>query len=219
MWYITRFPWYIANRSELNYSAGQINRPKERILDVNGSIQACLLLTTVLCSKSAADAAKQFIFTLHHVHWGLRCATSSWGHIEYSVADACPTAYVSAYYLFSSFMLNRDSSTRVRKSRYWGEMLLSPTHCCDVTKLPYFLSGELCTSPLHYNRLYVYTACCRRGGQCFSVLRTRHTDVVGDSSGRRYVTEQGHNVPLLHIRALARKPVVLIFFFDTRPLD
>ena len=51
--------------------------------------------------------------------------------------------------------------------------------------------------PLHSNRLYVYTVCCRRGGQCFSELRTRHTDVVGDSSGRSYVTEQGHNVPLL----------------------
>ena len=91
---------------------------------------------------------------------------------------------------------------RVRKSRYWGEMLPSPNHCCDVTKPPYLLSGELCTSPLHSNRLYVYTICCQRGGQCFSVLRTGHTDVVDDSSGRRYVTEQGHNVPLLRTRAL-----------------
>ena len=67
-------------------------------------------------------------------------------------------------------------------------MLLSPIHCCDVTKPPYLLSDELCTSPLHSNRLYVFTVCCRRGGQCFSVLRERHTDVVGDSSGRSYVT-------------------------------
>ena len=29
------------------------------------------------------------------------------------------------------------------------------------------------------------------------MLRSRDTDVVGDSSGRSYVTEQGHNVPLL----------------------
>ena len=76
-------------------------------------------------------------------------------------------------------------------------MLLSH---CDLTKPPYLPSGELCTSPLHSNRLYVYTVCCRRGGQCFSVLRTRHTDVLGDSSGRSYVTEQGHNVPVLHTR-------------------
>ena len=81
-------------------------------------------------------------------------------------------------------------------------MLLSPIHCCDVTKPPHLLSGELCTSPLHSSRLYVYTVSCRRGGQRFSVLRTRHTDVVGDSSGRSYVTEQGHNVPLLRTRAL-----------------
>ena len=81
-------------------------------------------------------------------------------------------------------------------------MLLSPIHCCDETKPPYLLSGELCTSPLLSNRLYVYTVCCGRGGQWFSVLRTRHTDVVGDSSGRSYVTEPGHNVPLLRTRGL-----------------
>ena len=43
---------------------------------------------------------------------------------------------------------------------------------------------------------------CRRTGQCFSVLRTLHTDVVDSSSGRSYVTEQWHNVPLLRTRAL-----------------
>ena len=95
-----------------------------------------------------------------------------------------------------------ELNSRVRKSRYWGEMLLSPIHCCDVTNPPYLLSGKLCTSPLHSNRLFVYTVCCRRRGQCFSVLRTSHTDVVGDSSGRSYVTEQWHNVPLLRTRGL-----------------
>ena len=43
---------------------------------------------TVLCGKSAADAANLSIFTLRNVHCGLRCATSSWGHIEYMIADA-----------------------------------------------------------------------------------------------------------------------------------
>ena len=94
------------------------------------------------------------------------------------------------------------SNPRVRKSRYWEEMLLSPIHWCDVTKPLYLLSGELCTSPLHSNCLYVYTVCSRRGGQCFFVLRSRHTDVVGKSSGRSYVTEQGHNVPPFRTRAL-----------------
>ena len=102
----------------------------------------------------------------------------------------------------SDFRGLHDIRARVHKSRNWGEMLLAPVHCCDVTKPLYLLSGELCTSPLHSNRLYVYTVCCRRGGQCFSLLRTLHTDVVGDSSGRSYVTEQGHNVPLLRTRAL-----------------
>ena len=44
---------------------------------------------SVLCSKSATDAANLSIFTLRHVHCGLRCATSSWGYIEYMIADAC----------------------------------------------------------------------------------------------------------------------------------
>ena len=67
---------------------------------------------------------------------------------------------------------------------------------------------------------YVYTVCCRRGGQCFSVLRTRHADVVGDSSGTSYVTEQGHNVPLLRTRGLhnAREslwpPLMLLLYYS-----
>ena len=67
---------------------------------------------------------------------------------------------------------------RVRKSRYWWETLQSPIHCCDVTKPPYLFSGELCTSPLHCKLVFVYTVCCRRGGQCFSVLRTRKSEVI-----------------------------------------
>ena len=55
-----------------------------------------------------------------------------------------------------------------------GKRFSSPIHCCDVTKPLYLFSGELCTSPLHSKRLFVYTVCCRRGGQCFAVLRTRN---------------------------------------------
>ena len=106
--------------------------------------------------------------------------------------------------LLVSCYVSQWSNARVRKSRYWGEMLLPP-NCCGVTKPPYLLSGELCTSPLHSDRLFVYTVCCRRGGQCFSVFRTRHTDAVGDSSGRSYVTDQWHNVPLLRTRGLMVK--------------
>ena len=47
----------------------------------------------------------------------------------------------------------RCSRARVRKSRYWGETLQSPIHCCDVTMPPYMFSGELCTSPLHFQTL------------------------------------------------------------------
>ena len=54
-----------------------------------------------------------------------------------------------------------------------GETLRPPFHCCDVTNPPYLFNGELCTSTLHCKRLFVDTVCCRRVGQCFSVLRTR----------------------------------------------
>ena len=59
-----------------------------------------------------------------------------------------------------------------------GKRFKSPILCCDVTKPPYLLGGELCTSPLHCKLLFVYTVCCRRTGQCFSVLRTRKSDVM-----------------------------------------
>ena len=81
-----------------------------------------------------------------------------------------------------------------------GKRFKSPIHCCDVTKPPYLFSGELCTSPCKL--LFVYTLCCRRTGQYFSVLRTHKPDVVDGSSGRRYVTDQSHNVPLLRARGL-----------------
>ena len=55
-----------------------------------------------------------------------------------------------------------------------GKRFKSPIHCCDVTKPPYLFSGELCTSTLHCKLLFVYTVCCRRTGQCFSVLRTSY---------------------------------------------
>ena len=67
---------------------------------------------------------------------------------------------------------------RVCKSRYGGETLRSPIHCCDVMKPPYLFSGELCTLPLHSKHLFVYTVCCRCSGQCFAVLRTRKSDVI-----------------------------------------
>ena len=59
-----------------------------------------------------------------------------------------------------------------------GKRFKSPIHCCNVTKPPYLFSGELCTSHLHCKLLFVYTVCCRRTGQCFSVLRTRKSDVI-----------------------------------------
>ena len=50
--------------------------------------------------------------------------------------------------------------------------------------------------------LFAYTVCCRHTEQCFTVLRTHKSDAVDGSSGRRYVTDQSHNVPLLRARGL-----------------
>ena len=52
--------------------------------------------------------------------------------------------------------------------------------------------------------LFAYTVCCRRIEQCFSVLRTHKSDAVDGSSGRRYVTDQWHNVPLLRARVIVK---------------
>ena len=59
-----------------------------------------------------------------------------------------------------------------------GKRFKSPIHCCDVTMAPYLFSGELCTCHLHCKLLFVYIVCCRRAGQCFSVCRTRKSDVI-----------------------------------------
>ena len=90
-------------------------------------------------------------------------------------------------------------SARVRKSRYWGETLQVPhpllwrneASILDQRRTMYF--------PL---ALFAYTVCYRRTEQCFSVLRTHKSDAVDGSSGRRYVTDQWHDVPLLRTHAI-----------------
>ena len=67
---------------------------------------------------------------------------------------------------------------RVRKSRYRWRSASVPHPLLYVTNSPYLFSGELCTSTLHCKRLLVYTVYRRPGGQCSSVLRTRHSDVI-----------------------------------------
>ena len=80
-----------------------------------------------------------------------------------------------------------------------GNASSSPIHCCEVTKPPYLFSGELCTSPLHCLR----TSCAVVAPSCASLCSKKHkSDVVDVSSGRRYATDQWHNVPLLRSRGL-----------------
>ena len=98
-------------------------------------------------------------------------------------------------------------AARVRKSRYWGETLQVPHPLLWRNEASLLVQWRTMYFPLALWTLFVFIVCCRLTGQCFSVLRTsirRHTDVVDSSSGRSYVTEQWHNVPLLRTRALLK---------------
>ena len=46
-------------------------------------------------------------------------------------------------------VIYRVQNTGAQITILWGNASSSPIHCCDVTKPPYLISGELCTSPLH----------------------------------------------------------------------
>ena len=63
--------------------------------------------------------------------------------------------------------------------------------------------------------LFAYTVCCRRTEQYFSVLRTHKSDAVDGSSGRRYVSDQWHNVPLKKsVLILIYVSCLMRFFFQ-----
>ena len=59
-----------------------------------------------------------------------------------------------------------------------GKRFKSPIHCCDVMKPPYFISGELCTFPCTVNSCLCTSCAVGATGQCFSVFRTRNSDVI-----------------------------------------
>ena len=59
-----------------------------------------------------------------------------------------------------------------------GKHFNSPIHWCDATKSHYLFSGELCTSPLHCELLFVYIVCCLHTGHCVSVHRTRNSVII-----------------------------------------
>ena len=86
-----------------------------------------------------------------------------------------------------------------------GKRFKSSIHCCDVTKPPYLFSGELCTCPCTVNSC-LCTPCAvgatGRASLCSEYVNQTSFWRSGGSSGRSYVTEQGHNVPLLRTRAL-----------------
>ena len=99
-------------------------------------------------------------------------------------------------------------NSRERKSRYWGEMFLPPSTAVGQRSLP---TCSVANYVLHPCTLI---AClCTPSAVCAavsaSVLRTRHTDIVGDSSGRSYVTEQWHDVPLLCTHVLIPSNIFL----------
>ena len=87
---------------------------------------------------------------------------------------------------------------RVRKSRYWGGNASVPHPLQWRNELSLLVQWRTMYFVLALYKLVCVHRVLSAGGQSFSVLRIRrHTDIVGDSSGRSYITEQWHNVPLL----------------------
>ena len=112
-------------------------------------------LAAILSLQNFSPIGLQICFTLFHCMIFLFLFFNILFHIElYRLSHGC---------------VNHDSE---------GKRFKSPIHCCDVTKPPYLFSGELSTSTLHCELLFVYIVCCRGTGQCFYVLRRRKPDVI-----------------------------------------
>ena len=112
-------------------------------------------------------------------------------------AGTLPTTPRRRIYLYSR--------PRVRKSRYWGGNASVPHPLLWPNEPSLLVQWRTMNFVLTLLTLVCVRRVLSAGCQCFSVLSTRHTDVVGDSSGRSYVTEQWHNVPLLRTRVLDHK--------------
>ena len=61
---------------------------------INGTLSDIMILYSV---ASPPLTLPTYPFSHCHVHCGLCCATSSWGHIEYMIADACYTRLLQSY--------------------------------------------------------------------------------------------------------------------------
>ena len=115
---------------------------------------------TLLAFITISEVRKNGVLPLHHLHspWfrGIGCLYAYQHHPLLHDGDhlycICTTRWQLEYIGGAGyFTLLSDLKTavclpgsraRVRKSRYSGEMLQSPIHCCDVTKLSYLFSGE-----------------------------------------------------------------------------
>ena len=81
----------------------------------------------------------------------------------------------SDFFLTGSWWLPR---AWVRKSRYWRETLQFPHPLLWRNEASLLVHWRTMHFPLALWTLIVYILCCRRTGQCFSVLRTRNSDVI-----------------------------------------
>ena len=55
-----------------------------------------------------------------------------------------------------------------------GNASIPPSTAVTQRSLPTCSLANYVLPPLHCELLFVYIVCCRRTGQCFSVLRTRN---------------------------------------------
>ena len=78
------------------------------------------------------------------------------------------------------FSLSRQT-TGAQMTILRGNASSSPIHCCDVTKPPYLISGELFTSPLHCFRTPCAVGAPSSSSLCSEhINQTQWTAVVGD---------------------------------------
>ena len=96
--------------------------------------------------------------------------------------------------------------SRVRKSRYWRETLQFPHPLLWRNEASLLVHWRTMYFPLAlWTLVCVHCVLSAQRPVLLCAQNTslrRHTDVVGDSSGRSYVSERWHNVPLLRTRGI-----------------
>ena len=90
-----------------------------------------------------------------------------------------------------------------------GNASSSPIHCCDVTKPPYLISGELCSSPLLCLRTPCDVGAPSSASLCSEhINQTQWTAVVGDVTSPTNDTMCHYCAPVVYNDKTVRAPAM-----------